>query len=70
MDEFNQSRKDSSIIKVKHIYLLASFGRFFVYGLEKIRCESKYPIACARESFNKLVIGTAFLRFYLTQRSL
>ena len=55
------------IIKVKHIYL---FGRFIVYGLAKRQCDSKYPIACAPESFKKLVIGAAFLRFYLMQRSL
>ena len=30
-----------------------------MYGLEKIQCDSKYTIACAPESFKKLVIGTS-----------
>ena len=41
----NLCRKDSSIIKEKHINL---FGRFIVYGLATIiQRDSKYPIACA-----------------------
>ena len=57
MDELNQCRKDSSIIKEKHIYL---FGRFIEYGLPKIQRDSKYPIARAPELFKKLVISAAF----------
>ena len=47
MDEMNYCRKDSSIIKEKHINL---FEQFIVYGLAKIQRGSKYPIACAPES--------------------
>ena len=43
MDELNLCRKDSSIIKEKHINL---FGRFIVYGLATIQRDSNYPIAC------------------------
>ena len=46
MDELNQCRKDSSIIKEKHINL---FERSIVYGLAKIQRDLKYPIACAPE---------------------
>ena len=45
MDELNLRRKDSSIIKEKHINL---FGRFSVYGLATIQRDSKYPIACTK----------------------
>ena len=45
MDELNLCRKDSSIIKEKHINL---FGRFSVYGLATIQRDSKYPIACTK----------------------
>ena len=41
MDELNYCRKDSSIIKEKHINL---FEWFIVYGLAKIQRDSKYPI--------------------------
>ena len=44
VDELNLCRKDSSIIKEKHINL---FGQFIVYGLATIQHDSKYPIACA-----------------------
>ena len=44
MDELNLCRKDSSIIKEKHINI---FGWFIVYGLATIQRNSKYPIACA-----------------------
>ena len=46
MDELNYCRKDSSIIKEKHINL---FEGFIVYGLAKMQRGSKYPIACAPE---------------------
>ena len=65
MDELNLCRKDSSIIKEKHINL---FGRFIVYGLAKIQRDSKYPITCAPEYCYKLVISAAFL--LTKQRSL
>ena len=39
-------RKDSSIIKEKHINF---FERFMVYGLTEIQRDSKYPIACVPE---------------------
>ena len=44
MDQLNWCRKDSSIIKEKHL-----FERFIVYGLAKIQRDQKYPIACAPE---------------------
>ena len=47
MDELNYCRKDSLIIKEKHINL---FERFIVYGLAKIQRDLKYPIACAPEN--------------------
>ena len=43
-------RKDSSIIKEKHINL---FERFIVHGLAKIQRDLKYPIACAPEYSRK-----------------
>ena len=39
MDELNQCRKDSSIIKEKHINL---FERFMVYGLAKIQLKDHF----------------------------
>ena len=52
MDELHYCRKDSSIIKEKHINL---FERFIVYGLAKIQRGSKYPIACAPEYSRNLL---------------
>ena len=60
MNELNECRKDSSIIKEKHINL---FERFIVYGLAKIQRDLKYSIACAPE-----YISAAFL--LTKQRSL
>ena len=62
MDELNCCRKDSSIIKEKHINL---FGRFIVYGLAKIQRDSKYPIACAPEYSRNLLSEQ---HFYLQRK--
>ena len=52
MDELNWCRKDSSVIKEKHINL---FERFIVYGLAKI-----YPIASAPECSRNLLSAQHF----------
>ena len=57
IDELNWCRKDSSIIKEKHINL---FGRFIVYGLAKIQRDSKYPIACAPDYSRNLLSAKHF----------
>ena len=57
MDELNYCRKDSSIIKEKHINL---FERFIVYGLAKIQRDFKYPIPCAPEYSRNLLSAQHF----------
>ena len=51
MDELNQCRKDSSIIKEKHI---------MVCGLAKIQRDLKYPITCAPEYSKNLLSAQPF----------
>ena len=57
MNELNECRKDSSIIKEKHINL---FEQFIVYGLAKIQRDLKYPIACAPEYSRNLLSAQHF----------
>ena len=57
MDELNYCRKDSLIIKEKHINL---FERFIVYGLAKIQRDLKYSIACAPEYSRNLLSAQPF----------
>ena len=58
MDELNKCRRQfNNQLKVKHIYL---FGRFIVYGLAKVQCDSKYPIACAPEYSRNLLSAQHF----------
>ena len=57
MDELNYCRKDSSIIKRKHIYL---FGRFIVYGLAKLQRDLKYSIAFAHKYPRNLLSAQHF----------
>ena len=57
MDELSKCRKDSSIIKEKHINL---FEWFIVYGLAKIQHDLKYPIACAPEYSRNLLSAQHF----------
>ena len=53
MNELNECRKDSSIIKEKHINL---FERFIVYGLAKIQPDSCAPYIL--ETFYQRSIST------------
>ena len=62
MDELNYCRKDSLIIKEKHINL---FERSIVYGLAKIQRDFKYPIACAPEYSKNLL---SVQHFYLQSK--